>query len=75
MAEDSLKTQIKTTERAQTFLLTERLAARILGFAFSLCGLLIAAYLATNGHDWVAGIIAGTTIVGVTIALVTGKVP
>lgn len=75
MAESNAQTARITAERAQTFELIERLAARILGAFFAIGALLISAYLAINGHDTVAGIVGGTTIVAITLALISGKSP
>lgn len=75
MAEENARTERKTAERAQTFVLAERLVARIFGLLFALGAIGISAYLALHGHDAVAGVIAGTTVVAVTAALVAGKSP
>jgi hypothetical protein len=48
---------------AQTFVLAERLAARLMGLIFALGGIGLAAFLAMNGNDAVAGVIAGSTVV------------
>ena len=75
MAEANAATERLTAERAQTFTLYERLVARLLGCAFALTALAVTAYLASTGHDAVAAIVGGTTIVGVVAALMTGKSP
>lgn len=75
MAEENARTARKTAERAQTFALAERLVARPLGLAFALGAVSLSAYLALHGHDGVAGVIGGTTVVAVTVALIAGKSP
>ena len=64
-----------TQKRAQTFLFSERLVARVLSALFASGALALAGYLALEGHDTVAGVIAGTTIVGVVTALIFGRGP
>jgi len=75
MAEKDGEHVRRADRRAAYFLLVERLFTRALGAAFAIAALWFAWDLAMNGHDWVAGIIAGTTIGGVVAALVLGKVP
>jgi len=75
MAEENARTERKTAERAQTFALAERLTARLFGLLFALGSVGLAAFLAINGHDAVAGVIGGSTVVAVTIALVAGRAP
>lgn len=75
MAEENARTGRRTAERAQTFTLVERIAARAFGFAFACSAIGGAIYLALQGHDAVAGIIGGTTVAGVVAALIKGKSP
>ena len=73
MAEENAATQRRTSERAQIFLLIENLAGRVLGAGFACLAIGVSAYLALKGHDAVAGIIGGTTVVGVAVALIGSK--
>ncbi len=75
MAEQNAATERRTTERSQTFNLASDLFGRLAGLAFASGGLVAAVVLALHGHDTVAGVIGGTTIVGVVAALITGKSP
>lgn len=75
MAEQNAQTERKTAERAQTFALIERLVARAFGLIFAGGAIGVSAYLALSGHDAVAGVIAGTTVIAVTAALIRGKSP
>lgn len=75
MAEQNAATERRTTERSQTFSLVAELAGRFFAFTFAAGALVAAVVLALQGHDTVAGIIGGTTIVGVVAALITGKSP
>ena len=75
MAEQNAATERRTTERSQTFSLVSDLFGRVAGLAFASGGLVAAVVLALHGHDTVAGVIGGTTIIGVVAALITGKSP
>lgn len=75
MAEQNAETGRRTAERAQTFMLAERLFARLVGCAFAMYAIYESGVLALAGHDAVASVIAGTTIAGVTAALIAGKTP
>jgi uncharacterized membrane protein len=46
---------------------------QIFGFILAILCLISAFILAMNGHDWVAGIIGGTTIIGLITVFVLGK--
>jgi uncharacterized membrane protein len=61
--------------RAMNFEFIERITARILSAVFAMGGLGGAVYLAMNGHDWVAGVIASTTIGAVVTALMFARGP
>ncbi len=43
------------------------------GLAIGLTGMLTGAVLAYLGHDWVGGVIAGTTVTGLVSVFVIGK--
>ncbi|MBE9604262.1 DUF2335 domain-containing protein [Acetobacteraceae bacterium H6797] len=73
MAENAANHASGEQKRTNGFIFVERMTARITAFIFAISALFLAGYLAINNHDTVAGIVAGTTIVGVVVALVTGK--
>ncbi len=75
MAEENATTGRLTAERAQTFQLIERMAARVMGLLFASGALALSAWLATTGYETLASVIAGTTVLGITAALITGKSP
>lgn len=75
MAEEDAAHVRLTQRRAQVFTLIERLAARLFSLTFASGALGLAGYLALQGHDTVAGIIAGTTIGAVVAALIYGRGP
>jgi hypothetical protein len=54
--------------RVNTFTFTERILGMIAGLAIGLAALYTSYSLAMAGHDWVAGIIGGTTVVGLVSA-------
>lgn len=62
------------TKRVNTFVFAERLAGIVAGLIIGVVALGVSAYLALEGHDVVAGIIGGTTVVGLVGAFVVGKV-
>lgn len=59
--------------RALNFEFVERIFRRLLAFLFASSGLCGTVYLAMNNHDWVAGTLGTTTIVGVVTALMVGR--
>ena len=75
MAEQNAATERRTTERSQTYGLISDLSGRLAGLFFAAGALIAAVILSLHGHDAVAGIIGGTTIVGVVAALIAGKSP
>ena len=75
MAEQNAATERRTTERSQTYGLISDLCGRLAGLFFAAGALIAAVILSLHGRDAVAGIIGGTTIVGVVAALITGKSP
>ncbi len=63
------------TKRVNGFVFAERISGVIAGALVAIVGLLVAAYLAINGHDWVAAGIGGATLVAIVAVLVTKKHP
>lgn len=60
------------TRRVNTFVFVERMAGIVAGLTIGSIALLAAHQLALAGHDWVAGIIGGTTVIGLVSAFVIG---
>jgi len=60
------------TKRVNTFVFAERFGGMLAGLAIGLAALYASFMLAMAGHDWVAGIIGGTTVVGLVSAFVIG---
>ena len=60
------------TRRVNTFIFIERLIGMIAGLSIGVTALIIALKLAMAGHDWVAGIVGGTTVVGLVSAFLIG---
>lgn len=58
----AIKEQLKQSRRGQNF-----------GFTMGIIGLALATILSLTGHETVAGIFGGTTIVGLTAVFVIGK--
>jgi uncharacterized membrane protein len=73
MAEANAETERNTAERAQTFQLVEGLLGRLFGFVFAMTAIVAAAYLALHDQAAIAGVIGGTTVIGVVVALIKGK--
>lgn len=63
----------KETKRVNTLVAVERLGSMLSGLIIGCVALGVAAYLAMNGHDAVAGVIGGTTVVGLVSAFVIGQ--
>lgn len=63
----------RETRRVNTFVFIERLGSMVAGFFIGAGALGVSAYLAVHGHDTVAGIIGGTTVVGLVSAFVIGQ--
>ncbi|MEI7296637.1 hypothetical protein WCQ02_31225 [Paraburkholderia tropica] len=61
------------TKRVNTLVAIERLGSMLSGLIIGCFALGVSAYLAMNGHDTVAGIIGGTTVVGLVSAFVIGQ--
>jgi hypothetical protein len=61
------------TRRVNTLVAIERLGSMLSGLIIGCVSLGVAAYLAMNRHDWVAGVIGGTTVVGLVSAFVIGQ--
>lgn len=60
------------TKRVNTFVFLERLIGLASGLIIGVTALVIALKLALAGHDWVAGIVGGTTVVGLVSAFLIG---
>ena len=60
------------TRRVNTFVFAERLLGMAAGLAIGCTALWASYVLAMNGHDVVAGIIGGTTVVGLVSAFLYG---
>lgn len=63
------------TSRVNRFIFTERISGVIAGALVATLGLCVSAYTAINGHDWVAGIIGGATLVTIVTVLVVRNPP
>jgi hypothetical protein len=61
--------------RINTFVFLEFLIGQIFGFLIAVAGLGAAVYCAMLGQSVVAAVIGGTTVVGLTLAFITGKKP
>jgi hypothetical protein len=62
------------TSRVNWFKFIDRMAGIVSGFLIGVIGLGVAAYLSMHGHDTVAGIIGGTTVVGLVSVFVIGQI-
>jgi uncharacterized membrane protein len=60
------------TTRVNTLVFTERVIGIASGLIIGCISLLASYSLAMAGHDWVAGVIGGTTVVGLVSAFVIG---
>ncbi|MBB5411930.1 putative membrane protein [Paraburkholderia sp. HC6.4b] len=61
------------TRRVNTLVFVERLTSMLSGLIIGALALVTSGYLAVQGHDAVAGIIGGTTVVGLVSAFVIGQ--
>ena len=61
--------------RVNTMMFIERMAGLLFAFLIASFGLGVAVYLAIKGHEIVASIIGGTTLVGLVTAFVAGRTP
>lgn len=61
------------TRRVNTFVFVERFSGIVAGLMIGAIALRASYQLAMAGHDWVAGIIGGTTVVGLVSAFVIGS--
>jgi hypothetical protein len=61
------------TRRINTLVAFERIGSMLSGLIIGCFSLSVSAYLAMHGHDWVAGVIGGTTVVGLVSAFVIGQ--
>lgn len=62
------------TRRVNLFKFVDRMAGIVSGFLIGIIGLGVAAYLSMHGHDWVAGVIGGSTVLGLVSVFVIGQV-
>jgi type IV secretory pathway TrbD component len=62
------------TRRVNLFKFIDRMAGIASGFLIGIIGLGVSAYLAMHGHDWVAGVIGGSTVLGLVSVFVIGQV-
>ena len=62
----------KELVRLNTLTFIERVGGIISGFAIGCTALFTSYHLAMAGHDWVAGVIGGTTVVGLVSAFLIG---
>ena len=65
----------KRQRRVDRYILIERMGGLVFGGGIAIFGIAAAAYVAIQGHDWVAGILGGGTLVSIVYVLVTGKKP
>ena len=75
MAEQNAATERLTKRREQSFAFISELAGRVIGALFASGMIGASVILALKDHDAVAGVIAGTTVVGITVALIKGRSP
>lgn len=65
----------ETTSRRDTFIFIERIGGLIAAVVLSLAFLGAAVYLGMNDQPWLAGILGGSTLVGIVTVLVAGRKP
>jgi uncharacterized membrane protein len=53
--------------------LAERRLGQVLGLVIGVAALVSSVFLGYTGHDWAAGIIGGTTVVGLVTVFVVGR--
>ncbi|MFC0408293.1 hypothetical protein [Roseomonas elaeocarpi] len=75
MAEENAAAERRAILEAPRYQFNEQLIGRLLGAGYAFATLGASVALALYGHDAVASILGGSTIVLVTVALVTGKKP
>lgn len=63
----------KETHRINGFVFAERISGVIVGGVVAVAGLVVSAYVAIQGHEWVAGVIGGATLVAIVTVIVTRK--
>ncbi len=73
MAEKNAEAERSSAVKAQTYQFYDAMAGRMLGFLFGAAAIVVTLVPALNGHDAVAGVVGGTTVVGVVAALIRGK--
>lgn len=60
-------------KRVNTLAGVERIGSMLSGLIIGCFALTVSTYLAMHEHDWVAGVIGGTTVVGLVSAFVIGQ--
>ena len=75
MAEQNAATERLTKRREQSFAFISELAGRVIGVALASGMIGASVVLALKDHDAVAGVIAGTIVLGITVALIKGRSP
>jgi uncharacterized membrane protein len=73
MTEEQSKHRIAIEKDVINAQMQESSRGQIIGFILGILGLVIATYLGINGHDWLAGTIATTTIISLVTIFVLGK--
>lgn len=58
--------------RVNSMVFVERILSMLAGLAIGVVALYTSYQLAMNGHDWVAGVVGGTTVIGLVSAFVIG---
>ncbi len=71
--EEEAKYRRQENTRVNRYIFTERIAGIALGALVAIVGLGLATYLAISGHDAVAGVIGGATLLGIVSVLVTRR--
>ena len=60
-------------KRVNTMVFVERMFSMVFGLAIGITALVISYFLALAGHDWVAGVVGGTTVLGLVSTFILGK--
>lgn len=62
----------KEVSRINKMVFVERLMSQVAGLVIGVSALYVSYLLAMGGHDWVAGIVGGTTVIGLVSAFLYG---